>query len=227
LRQAIGAGIVWPGAQHDRSGKQKIEIIMADTTLTQIKDTTANPAPLGLLGFGMTTVLLNLHNAGCYEMNSMILAMGMFYGGVAQVIAGIMEWKKNNTFGTTAFTSYGLFWLTLVALVLLPKSEPLAKLASDKTAMASYLAVWGIFTAVMFIGTLRLNRALQFVFASLTVLFFLLAYGDYTNADAGFKHFTGWEGVICGFSAIYTGLAQVLNEVYGRTVLPLGAPRAK
>jgi uncharacterized protein len=195
---------------------------MPDITTTQIRDTTANPAPLGLLGFGMTTVLLNLHNAGCYELNSMILAMGLCYGGTAQIIAGIMEWKKNNTFGTTAFTSYGLFWLSLVVLVVLPKFEPLARLATDKTAMASYLALWGVFTAVMFVGTLRLNRALQFVFASLVVLFFLLAYGDYTGASAAFNHFTGWEGVVCGLSAIYTGLAQVLNEVYGRTVLPLG-----
>ena len=194
---------------------------MASAATTQIKDTTANPAPLGLLGFGMTTVLLNLHNAGCYELNSMILAMGLCYGGTAQVIAGIMEWKKNNTFGTTAFTSYGLFWISLVILVVLPKLG-LPALATTNTAMAAYLAVWGVFTAVMFIGTLRLNRALQFVFASLTVLFFLLAIGDLTE-NAAIKHFAGYEGIICGLSAIYTGLAQVLNELYGKTVLPLGA----
>jgi succinate-acetate transporter protein len=83
---------------------------------TQIKDTTANPAPLGLLAFGMTTVLLNFHNAGFYELNSMILAMGICYGGAAQIIAGIMEWKKGNTFATTAFISYGFFWLSFVTL---------------------------------------------------------------------------------------------------------------
>ena len=196
---------------------------MAATTPTEIRDTTANPAPLGLLGFGMTTVLLNIHNAGFYELNSMILAVGICYGGIAQIIAGIMEWKKNNTFGTTAFTSYGFFWLSLVVMILLPKFEPMGKLATDETAKAAYLAMWGVFTAVMFLGTLRLNRALQFVFGSLTILFFLLAYGDFTGASAGFKHFTGYEGIICGLSAIYTGLAQVLNEVYGKTVLPLGA----
>ena len=188
--------------------------------ITEIKDTTANPAPLGLLGFGMTTVLLNLHNAGFYELDSMILAMGICYGGAAQVIAGIMEWKKNNTFGTTAFISYGLFWLSLVALIVLAKLGWGA--ASNDTAMAAYLAMWGLFTAVMFIGTLRLNRALQVVFGTLAILFFLLAYGDYTSASAGFKHFTGYEGIVCGFSAIYTGLAQVLNELFGKTVLPLG-----
>jgi len=194
---------------------------MTEPTLTQIKDTTANPAPLGLLGFGMTTVLLNFHNAGFFELNAMILAMGICYGGIAQIIAGIMEWKKGNTFATTAFTSYGLFWLSLVVLVLLPKFEPMAKLASAENAMAAYLAMWGLFTAVMFIGTFRLNRALQIVFGTLTVLFFLLAYGDYTDASVGFKHFTGYEGIICGFSAIYTGLAQVLNELFGKVVLPI------
>jgi succinate-acetate transporter protein len=189
-------------------------------SITQIKDTTANPAPLGLLGFGMTTVLLNLHNAGFYELNSMVLAMGICYGGAAQIIAGAMEWRKGNTFATTAFVSYGLFWLSLVALIVLAKLGWGA--ASNDTAMAAYLAMWGLFTAVMFVGTLRLNRALQVVFGTLAILFFLLAYGDYTNASAGFKHFTGYEGIFCGFSAIYTGLAQVLNELFGKTVLALG-----
>jgi succinate-acetate transporter protein len=187
---------------------------------TQIKDTTGNPAPLGLLGFGMTTVLLNLHNAGFYELNSMILAMGICYGGLAQIIAGIMEWKKGNTFATTAFTSYGLFWLSLVVLVVLPKNG--WGVATNDTAMAAYLAMWGLFTAVMFIGTLRLNRALQVVFATLAILFFMLAIGDFTSASEGFKHATGYEGIFCGFSAIYAGLAQVLNELYGKVVLPLG-----
>jgi succinate-acetate transporter protein len=88
--------------------------------------------------------------------------------------------------------------------------------------MPAYLALWGLFTAVMFLGTLRLSFALQFVFATLTILFFLLAIGDYTGAGSGFKHATGFEGLICGFSAMYAGLAQVLNELFGKTVLPLG-----
>ncbi|TRO78394.1 acetate uptake transporter [Trichloromonas acetexigens] len=195
------------------------------TTTTQtsntlaLNDTTANPAPLGLLGFGMTTVLLNLHNAGFFPLDAMILGMGIFYGGLGQIIVGIMEWKKNNTFGATAFTSYGLFWLTLVALIILPQTG-FGK-APDAAAMTAYLTMWGLFTAVLFIGTLRLNRALQFVFGSLTILFFLLAIGDATGNHT-IKTIAGWEGIICGLSAIYTGLAQVLNEVYGRTVAPLG-----
>ena len=186
--------------------------------VTRLHDASANPAPLGLMGFGMTTVLLNLHNAGLFELGGMILAMGIFYGGIAQVIAGIMEWKKGNTFGTTAFTSYGLFWLSLVGLILLPRME-LAP-APGKSAMVAYLVMWGIFTAVLFIGTLKLSRALQVVFSTLTLLFFLLALGDYTTSVV-IKHIAGYVGIFCGFSAIYTALAQVLNEVYKKTLLPL------
>lgn len=188
------------------------------TTLAPVKDGIANPAPLGLCAFGMTTVLLNIHNAGFFEMNAMILAMGIFYGGLAQVIAGVIEAKKNNTFGLTAFTSYGFFWLSLVGLIVMPK---LGWAAPAGSAMVAYLVVWGLFTFGLFFGTLKLNRALQFVFASLTVLFFLLAIGDATE-NKDITHLAGYEGIICGASAIYTGLAQVLNEVYGKTVLPIG-----
>ena len=184
-----------------------------------LKDTTANPAPLGLLGFGLTTVLLNFHNAGFYELNTMVLAMGIFYGGIAQIIAGMMEWKKNNTFGTTAFTSYGLFWLSLVALILLPSLG--LGTAASKPAMAAYFFMWGLFTFVMFLATLRLNRALQFVFLSLTILFLLLTARDFLGSSA-IGTLAGYEGIICGLSAVYTGLAQVLNEDYKKVVAPLG-----
>lgn len=184
-----------------------------------VTEITANPAPLGLLGFGMTTVLLNLHNAGFFTLGSMILAMGLAYGGTAQVIAGIMEWKKNNTFGATAFTSFGLFWISLVLILILPKLG-VTDGTGGNSAMASYLAMWGLFTAFMFVGTLRANRALQFIFGSLTILFFLLALGDITGIES-ITRIAGYEGIICGFSAVYTGLAQVINEVHERTVLPL------
>ena len=189
-------------------------------TLTQLRDTTANPAPLGLLGFGMTTVLLNLHNAGFYAMNSMILAMGLFYGGLAQVIAGLMEWRKGNTFAATAFISYGFFWISLVTLLLLPKWG--LATAADETSMAAYLAIWGVFTGCMFVATLRLHRAGQVIFGTLTLLFFLLAYGDFTGASPAFRHATGYEGIVCGLSAMYAAVAQVINESFGRTILPLG-----
>ena len=184
-----------------------------------LKDVSANPAPLGLLGFGMTTVLLNLHNAGLFPLGSMIVGMGLFCGGLAQIFAGIMEWKKGNTFGTTAFTMYGIFWWSLVALWTLPKIG----WADTNTvpAVSWYLFLWGIFTLVMFFGTLKANRALQFVFMSLAILFFLLALGDATES-AGLKLIAGIEGIVCGLSAVYAALAQVLNESLGRPVLPLG-----
>lgn len=184
-----------------------------------IKDSSANPAPLGLFGFGMTTVLLNLHNAGIIELNSMILAMGIFYGGLAQIIAGIFESKKNNTFGMTAFISYGFFWLTLVALIVIPKLGWIT--AASEDAMVAYLIMWGLFTLLLFVGTLSISRALQVVFATLTILFFLLAAGDATG-NASLKTFTGYEGIFCGLSAIYTATAVLLNDVCGRVVLPVG-----
>jgi len=186
----------------------------------------ANPAPLGLLGFGLTTVLLNLHNTGLFGLDAMILAMGIAYGGLAQVIVGIMEFKKGNTFGTVAFTSYGLFWWSLVLLVLLPNIGVFSGYLPSETAMAAYFFMWGLFTFAMFFGTLKTNRALQFVFMSLAILFFMLTIRDLTGNPALFGTFTwgnltGIEGVICGLSAVYLAFAEVLNEVHKKTVLPI------
>jgi len=180
----------------------------------------ANPAPLGLAGFGLTTVLLNLHNAGFFPLDAMILSMGIFYGGIAQVITGIMEYKNGNTFGTIAFTSYGLFWLSLVSLLVMPKLG-LATAAST-TAMGFYLLLWGIFTLFMLFGTLKTNRVLQFIFASLALLFFLLAAGDFTGIK-GITTIAGFEGIICGLSALYLAMAEVLNAANAKTILPIGA----
>jgi uncharacterized protein len=189
----------------------------------------ANPAPLGLLGFGLTTVLLNLHNAGLFPLDTMILAMGIAYGGLAQVIVGVMEFKKGNTFGMVAFSSYGLFWWSLVALLLIPRLSFFNATgigAPTETAMAAYFFMWGIFTLAMFFGTLKTNRALQFVFLSLTMLFFMLTIRDLTGNPVLFGTFTwgnltGIEGIIVGFSAIYLAIAEILNEVHGKTILPI------
>jgi len=191
-----------------------------------VNEKLANPAPLGLLGFGMTTVLLNLHNAGFYPLNSMILAMGLAYGGLAQIIAGIMEYRRGNTFGTVAFSSYGFFWWSLVLLLVLPQtkiwnvSENSPLQPADSTAMAAYFFMWGLFTLLMFVGTLKTKRALQFVFLSLAVLFFLLTAKELTaSTDLGI--IAGYEGIICGLSAFYLAIAEVLNETYGKTLLPV------
>ncbi len=184
------------------------------TNLISVNDLTANAGCLGLMGFGMTTVLLNIHNAGFFPLNTMILAMGVFMGGLAQVIAGIMEWKKNNTFGMTAFTCYGFFWLSLVLIWLFPEKMGEAG-APTSGAMAAYFFMWGLFTLVMFIGTLKANRISQVVFGSLALLFFLLTAVKATGS-ATIAMITGYVGIFCGFSAIYDALSQVLGEVYGK-----------
>jgi succinate-acetate transporter protein len=215
----------------------------------------ANAAPLGLLGFGMTTVLLNfVHNARLGPLDGMILGMGIFYGGLAQIIAGVLEFKKGNTFGTTAFTSYGLFWLSFVALNWLGGASVAGAgvwpffgkydtqtglpvyntpwLVSSEALMA-YFFMWGVFTLLMFYGTLKKNRALQFIFMSLAILFFLLAaksailayYPSFASTNQSaiewFTRIIGIEGSICGLSAIYLAMAEVLNEAHGKTVLPI------
>jgi len=189
------------------------------------KNILANPAPLGLMGFGMTTVLLNIHNAGFFALGSMILAMGIFYGGIAQIIAGILEYRKGNTFGMTAFTSYGLFWLSFVGILVIPALIPSVTAPGD-TAMGWYLFMWSLFTFMMFIATLKKPKALQFVFGSLTILFWLLALGHFLQ-NPDITRIAGYEGIICGLSAIYLAMAEVINETFGKTILPVCGPTIK
>lgn len=179
-----------------------------------------NFGPIGLLGFGMTTILLNIHNAGFYPVCSVILAMGIFYGGLAQIVAGVLGAVRpgGSTFSATAFISYGFFWLSLVAIWVLPE------LGWSKGTcpgfLAWYLFLWGVFTLFMFIGTFKANRALQVVFGSLTMLFFLLAAHNWTGSHAiGIA--AGWVGIFCGSSAVYLAGAEVINEQFGRDVLPI------
>jgi hypothetical protein len=179
-----------------------------------------NPAPLGLLGFGATTILLNIHNTGLFELNSVILAMGLFYGGLAQIIAGIMEWKKGNTFGMTAFISYGFFWISLVFIMLTPQIFG-EKFIPSNSAMGFYLIVWGVFSLAMFVGTLKIEGwGLKIVFGTLVLLFILLAVGDFTGVRV-IKQIAGYEGIVCGLSAFYVAFAEILNEIFDRDILPL------
>ena len=194
--------------------KKERKIIMS----ANIETKHANPGPLGLLGFGMTTVLLNLHNAELLPLSIVIVAMGIALGGLAQIIAGIRELCQGNTFGGTAFTAYGLFWWSLVLIWLNPGK---AVESADKISMGYYLLLWGIFTAFMFIGTLKHNRATQVVFGSLTILFILLALGDFTGNHT-ITMIAGFEGIFCGLSAIYNAMGQILNAEYGKKIIPLG-----
>lgn len=176
-----------------------------------------NPSPLGLLGFGMTTVVLNLHNVGAIPLTAMILSMGVFVGGLAQLIAGIFEFKHHNTFGGTAFVAYGCFWLSLVAIWV----NPFGIIgAADGLSMGFYLLLWGIFTLFMFVATLKHNRISQIIFGSLTLLFFLLAIADFSGVN-GVKIAAGVVGIICGLSAIYSSAGQMINAEFGKKIFPL------
>ena len=189
-------------------------------SIVEIKDITAGAGALGLLGYGMPGVLIGLTNAGVIQAGSMIIAMAIFMGGFAMFTAGLMEWKKGNTYGMAAYASYGLFWFSFAALLLLP-ALGLAKDAGGAGAMAAYLALWGLFTVILFIGSLKMSRALQFVLGSLAIVFFLESAG----AASGITIFTiiaGYIGIISGLAAIYTALAPILNDIYGKTVAPLG-----
>ena len=178
----------------------------------------ANPAPLGLLGFGMTTILLNLHNAQIIELSVVICAMGFALGGLAQIIAGIFEFRCGNTFGGTAFTAYGCFWWSLIFIWL----NPLEVMdEADEMSMAFYLLLWGIFTLFMYIGTLRHSRATQIVFLTLAILFFGLAANNFLGIEL-IGQVSGYIGIVCGASAVYNAMGQVLKGEYGREILPLG-----
>lgn len=176
---------------------------------------TANPAPLGLLGFGMTTILLNLHNSGIIPLSIVIVSMGIALGGVAQIIAGIMEFKAGNTFGATVFSAYGLFWWSLVIIWALPITNK-----ADETSMGFYLLLWFVFTACMFVGTLKHNRITQIVFGSLTILFLMLAIGDFTGIH-NIKVIAGYIGIFCGLSAIYSSVGQIINLEFKKELIKL------
>ncbi|CEF54804.1 acetate uptake transporter [Acetobacter ghanensis] len=192
---------------------------MAQTDLTHPTSLRANPAPLGLMGFGMTTILLNLHNAGLVPMGSAILAMGLLFGGIAQIIAGILEYGVGNTFGMTAFIAYGAFWLTLVALIAMPHTGIVP--ASSPQLVGSYLLLWALFTFVMFLGTLRATRAHQVIFGTLVILFILLGLGDLLGQPE-LTLIAGYEGLICGLSAVYLAAAEILEAQFKYSVLPVG-----
>lgn len=196
---------------------------MAETqeiaTDVHVMDRTANPTPLGFTGLGLSAVLLSLSYIGIYPVDSMIVSMSMFLGGFAEVFAGIMAWKKGSIFGGTAFCAFGLFWFSLASLLLLPAAGLIEAPAPISTA--AYLFIWGVYTFVLLIATLKLgSKAIMFIFATLFLLFMLLAIVNATG-NVGLLVIAGYVGLIVGFAALYTALAIVLNDAYGRTVAPV------
>jgi succinate-acetate transporter protein len=177
----------------------------------------SNPAPLGLAGFALTTWLLSMINAGWFSGDAMglVLAVALAYGGTAQAIAGIMELPRGNTFGATAFLSYGAFWWSFALFVLF---------LHDKVPPAFvgwYLFLWGVFTFYMWLGTFKAPRALQLIFLALWITFFLLAAGDWTAID-GLHKAGGYTGLLTAALAFYLSAAEIINDNQQRTVLPVG-----
>ncbi|AEJ38892.1 GPR1/FUN34/yaaH family protein [Sulfobacillus acidophilus TPY] len=175
-----------------------------------------NPGPLGLAGFALTTWMLSMINAGWFDGKSLglVLALAMAYGGTAQLVAGVLEFRRGNTFGTVAFFSYGAFWWSFALFAhYFGAGVPAA-------FVGWYLFLWGVFTFYMWLGTFRATMALQLVFLALWVTFVLLAIGAW--GMTALTTVGGYVGMITAILAFYLSAAEVLNEMYGRTVLPVG-----
>jgi succinate-acetate transporter protein len=175
-------------------------------------------AAAGWLAFGITVLLLSLHNIGLYSMNSMVMGTALSLGAAGLVISGILEWRKSDAFGATAFLVNGLFWFSFVASLVM--SSLGWGRETEHSAMGFYVLTWGLFSVVMFVAAFRIDVSLQFFFGSLALMFILLGLNDFTGA-AAFQYGAGVVGLVCGLSGIYAGLAGLLNAVYGRTVLPV------
>ena len=181
-------------------------------------DNTANPAPLGLCAFGMTTILLSIHNAGITGLTSPIIAMALLYGGLAQLIVGLMEWKKNNTFGMVTFGSFGLFWISFAAILVMPALG--LAMAPTAVDLAAFLAVWGLLIVGLFICSLKMHRLLQVTLAAVVLLVVLLVAAELTGVHL-IHTLAGITGMVAGALALYMGVGTVINEIYGRRVLPV------
>ena len=147
----------------------------------------------------------------------MVLPLGLFYGGLAQFMAGMWEAKKNNTFGFTAFSSYGAFWMAYALMKILVQNGAMDPVPHE--GMTVFLVAWGIFSTYMFIGTIKISVALQVAFAGVAILFFLLAWGQHSHTV---HQIAGYEGLFTAGAALYASAAGVINETWGRSLLPLG-----
>jgi succinate-acetate transporter protein len=184
----------------------------------------ANPAALGLVGFGLTTVLLSLINAGVLPAGGegVVVPLAFAYGGLIQIIAGLMEFRVSNTFGMTAFLSYGAFWWWFAFLQIFAHTGVIDLTQAGPTVGVA-LALWGVLTLYLWISTVKMPRILFLIFLTLWPTFFLLAFGAMLGQPA-LAHLGGWLGLICGSLAMYGSFAFTTNAVWGRPVVPVGAP---
>jgi uncharacterized protein len=180
----------------------------------------ANPAPLGLAGFAMTTFVLSFVNANWVSGTDLpvVLGLALAYGGLAQLLAGMWEFRTGNTFGAVAFSSFGAFWISYFVLVMFNVASIPATHAGH--ALGLYLWAWAIFTAYMTIGALRTNGAVLLVFVLLTTTFILLAIGN-DGASMTTVHWGGYIGFATAVAAWYASAAQVINSTFGKTVAPI------
>lgn len=197
-----------------------------DTTLSPAPQTTANPGPLGLAGFGLTTVVLSCVNAGLLSHDAVpvVVPLAFAYGGIAQIVAGILEFRKGNTFGMVAFLSYGLFWWWFAFLQWTVGAGWLA--APPASSVATVLLMWGIFTLLLWIVSFRLSKAVWSVFLLLWVTFFFLAFGDfgYLIGSLSCGAIGGYIGILAGIDALAVAFIEILNATANRTVISLGRP---
>jgi uncharacterized protein len=180
---------------------------------------TANPGPLGLAAFALTTFVLSMFNSGLVDSagEPVVFGLALAYGGLAQLLAGMWEFRTGNTFGATAFTSYGAFWLSFWAFVhFYEKSIPDGNVGD---AVGLYLIAWGIFTAYMFIASLRTTAAIALVFILLAITFIILGIGD-ASASSGITKLGGWFGIATAIAAWYASFAEVTNATFNRVVMP-------
>jgi succinate-acetate transporter protein len=192
-----------------------------ETPLPRFSTTVADPAALGLAGFALTTFVLSLANAGFIAgAGSAVLGLALFYGGIAQLLAGMWEFVKGNTFGAAAFSSYGAFWLAFWWLL----TNPEAAKAAGPGGVGAFLLGWTIFTAYMTIGAVKTTRITFLVFAALTLTFLFLAIGEFSST-AAITHVGGYLGLLTALLAWYGSAASVINSTWKRSVLPVGAPR--
>jgi succinate-acetate transporter protein len=182
----------------------------------------ANPAALGLVAFGLTTVLLSLINAGVLPKGGepVVIPLALAFGGLMQIFAGAFEFKLGNTFGTTAFLSYGAFWWWF-ALLLLFAGNGIIDISAAGPTIGVALLLWGVLTFYLWIASFRLSKTIFFIFLTLWVTFALLGIGAAT-ANESLGHLGGWLGLVCGSLALYGSFGIVTNATFGRTVVPLG-----
>jgi succinate-acetate transporter protein len=192
----------------------------AATETTGIGWTPADPGPLGLAAFALTTFVLSMFNSGLVSDTGepVVLGLALAYGGLAQLLAGMWEFRTGNTFGAVAFTSFGAFWLSFWAFVTFYADK--VPEADAGHAVGLYLIAWGIFTAYMFIASLRTTGAIALVFLLLAVTFFLLGIGD-AGAHEDITKAGGYAGIATAIAAWYASFAAVTNSTFGRTLLPV------